>query len=207
MRGVCLPWLFHALGLFRVKLPLLGQNVRQSPPTSSLLNLITVSFFPLLFVCLGDNHRKSCDSLWHHSCLQFHFLYLCKSPDTLVREYFAAKRISPCAFGLQTTFCMSFHNLFILGRVGSRVGKLPIFWLIYRGFWQIFHEKHKSLHMLGIKPKSPFLFEHKWQALSLTPMVSKALIFSCFTSVLRDIYISQTWIICNFSDPFLLGKE
>lgn len=33
------------------------------PATSSLLNLITVSFFPLLFVCLGDNHRKACDSL------------------------------------------------------------------------------------------------------------------------------------------------
>lgn len=113
------------LELFWMKLAvaviLWGKMSGRVPPPSSLLNLITVSFFPLLFVCLGDNHRKPCDSLWHHSCLQFHFSYLCKSPGTLVREYFAAKNspVCTCFANHFLVLCVFFRNSLVLERWGQ----------------------------------------------------------------------------------------
>lgn len=155
---ICLSCLFLMLELSWLKLAVTvlhwGKMSGRVPPPSSLLNLITVSFFPLLFVCLGDNHRKPCDSLWHHSCLQFHFSYLCKSPETLVREYFAAKNFPVCIwFANHFLVLCVFSETPYSWRGGDKCEKITFWRVIYNYFLLMFHEKHRSLHMLGVKPK------------------------------------------------------
>lgn len=53
------------------------------------------------------------------------FLYLCKSPETLVREYFAARKNLHVHLFANTFLFLFTNSLFLRG--GEKSGKIPLF--------------------------------------------------------------------------------